>query len=158
MMKNISENSKSNDSCIYFSKCPERIFVLKVGQNMNGKQYLKVLKKDVLPDMKSHKCKIMFADRAPSHTAKKSISYLKKEKVKTIFFPGSSPDINPIENAFSYVKNKLERRDIRNVKKLSRCIKIEWAKLNQQYLRKLCDSMPKRLKMVLEGKGSMTKY
>ena len=68
---------------------PGRIFVLKVGQNMNGKQYLKVLKKDVLPDMKSHKCKIMFADRAPSHTAKKSISYLKKEKVKTKFFPGS---------------------------------------------------------------------
>ena len=88
MMKNISENSKSNDSCIYFSKCPERIFVLKVGQNMNGKQYLKVLKKNVLPDMKSHKCKIMFADRAPSHTAKKSISYLKKEKVKTMYiFP-----------------------------------------------------------------------
>ena len=79
---------------------------------MNGKQYLKVLKKNVLPDMKSHKCKIMFADRAPSHTAKKSIPYLKKEKVKTIFFPSSSPDINPIENALSYVKNKLERRDI----------------------------------------------
>ena len=69
-------------------------------------------KKNVLPDMKSHKCKIMFADRAPSHTAKKFISYLKKEKVKTIFFPRSSPDINPIENAFSYVKNKLDRRDI----------------------------------------------
>ena len=55
---------------------PGRIFVLKVGQ------------KNVLPDMKSHNCKIMFADRAPSHTAKKSISYLKKEKVKTMYiFP-----------------------------------------------------------------------
>ena len=137
---------------------PGRIFVLKVGQNMNGKQYLKVLKKTVLPDMKSHNCKTMFADRATSHTAKKSISYLKKEKLKTVFFPGSSPDINPIENVFSYVKNKLERRDTRNVKKLCRSIKSEWAKLDKKYLRKLCDSMPKRLKMVLEGKGSMTKY
>ena len=100
----------------------------------------------------------MFADRATSHTAKKSISYLKKEKLKTVFFPGSSPDINPIENVFSYVKNKLERRDTRNVKKLCRSIKSEWAKLDKKYLRKLCDSMPKRLKMVLEGKGSMKKY
>ena len=109
-------------------------------------------------NMKSRKCKTMFADRETSHTAKKSISYPKKEKVKTIFFPGSSPDINPIENSFSYVKNKLERRDTRNVKNLSRCIKSEWAKLNHQYLRKLCDSMSKRLKIVFEGKGSMTKY
>ena len=100
--------------------------------------------------MKSHKCKTMFGDRAPSHRAKKSISYLKKEKVKTIFFPGSSPDINPIENAFSYVKNELEKSDTKNVKMLSRCIKSEWAKLHQQHWRKLCDSMPKRLKMVPE--------
>jgi hypothetical protein len=39
---------------------PGRIFVLKVGQNMNGKQYLKVLKKNILPDMKSHNCQTMF--------------------------------------------------------------------------------------------------
>ena len=65
---------------------PGRIFVLKVGQNMNGKQYLKVLKKTVLPDIKSHNYKTMFADRATSHTDQKSIPYLKKDKLKNIFF------------------------------------------------------------------------
>ena len=105
------------------SKWARKDFCFESWSKYEWKAIFESFKENVLPDMKSHKCKTMFADRATNHKAKKSISYPKKEKVKTIFFPGSSPDINPIENSFSYVKNKLERRDTRNVKKLFRCIK-----------------------------------
>jgi hypothetical protein len=137
---------------------PGKVFILKCGVNMNTNQYLKVLEKQILPDLNSHKCLTFLQDRGPPHRVKQSISYLKEKKIKTIFLPGNSPDLNPIENCFGFVKYRLDRKDTRNLKKMKRSIKTEWAKLDKEYLKKRCDSMPKRLKEVIETQGTMTKY
>ena len=115
-------------------------------------------KNKLLPSMASLRSKYMFQDKATPHTSKMTTLYLKESRIQTVTLPGSSPDINPIENCFSFVKSKLEKEDTSNLPKLRSCIRSKWNKLDRKYLEKLCLSMPRRLRDVLKRKGGMTKY
>ena len=137
---------------------PGEICLLKPNIRMDSKMYVKVLKKSLLPSMVSLKSNYMFQDKATVHTSKMTTLYLKKSRIQTVTLPGSSPDINPIENCFSFVKSKLEKEDTSNLPKLRKCIRSKWKKLDRKYLEKLCLSMPRRLREVLKQKGGMTKY
>jgi hypothetical protein len=75
-------------------------------------------------------------------------------------WPGNSPDLNPIENCWSYLKKKLKgNSDITSLPKLMEAIKMMWVQdMKLDYFQKLSDSMPRKLQMVIEAKGEMTKY
>jgi hypothetical protein len=53
----------------------------------------------------------------------------------------------------------VEKKDISSVPKLITAIKELWTmELSTDYLKKLSDRMPGRLKMVIDAHGDMTKY
>jgi transposase len=137
---------------------PGQICLLPPNIRINSKMYVKFLKKFLLPSMASLRSKYMFQDKVTPHTSKMTTLYLKESRIQTVTLPGSSPDINPIENCFSFVKSKLEKEDTSNLPKLRSCIRSKWNKLDRKYLEKLCLSMPTRLRDVLKRKGGMTKY
>lgn len=137
---------------------PGQICLLPPNSRIDSKMYVKVLKEFLLPSMGSLKSKYMFQDKATPHTSKMTTLYLKESRIQTVTLPGSSPDINPIENCFSFVKSKLEKEDISSLPKLRSCIRSNWNKLDRKYLEKLCLSMPRRLREVLKRNGNMTKY
>ena len=57
------------------------------------------------------------------------------------------------------MKNMLKKKDVSSVPKLTEAIRQLWIEdLKPDYLKKLSDSMPKRLEMVIAAKGDMTKY
>ena len=57
------------------------------------------------------------------------------------------------------MKDKLENIPITSVPMLQEEIKKLWVQSTPlEYLRKLSDSMPKRMRMVLEAKGNPLKY
>ena len=57
------------------------------------------------------------------------------------------------------MKDKLENIPITSVPMLQEEIKKLWVQSTTlEYLRKLSDSMPKRMRMVLEAKGNPLKY
>jgi transposase len=73
-------------------------------------------------------------------------------------WPGNSPDLNPIENLWNIMKEGLKKKDIGSAPKLQAELKKLWVSLDLVMLRNLSDSMPRRLQMVLDAKGEMTKY
>jgi hypothetical protein len=80
-------------------------------------------------------------------------------KIEVIDWPGNSPDLNPIENVWAHMKNKLKEKAITSVPTLEKEILNLWVKETPtEYLKRLTDSMPERLRLVLEHKGEMTKY
>ena len=68
--------------------------------------------------------------------------------------------MNPIENCWSHMKRKLkEDHTITSVPKLMQAIKKMWLKdMTRDYFKELSASMPRRLQMVIDQKGEMTKY
>ena len=79
--------------------------------------------------------------------------------MKIIPWPGNSPDLNPIENAWNHIKNKLQDMEVTSVDSLKEAIKQVWVRdLDVSYWRKLVESMPRRMELVIAAEGNTTKY
>ena len=70
-----------------------------------------------------------------------------------------SPDLNPIENAWGYIKNIVQARVPQNLDELDRFVQEAFKEIiTSEYCKKLYDSIPKRLNLVIKKKGFRIKY
>jgi transposase len=75
----------------------------------------------VLPVLTNGQTLIM--DNHPVHRAKSVQSYLKQNNIKFLYLPPYSPELNPIEEAFSKFKQYIKKQKARTVDKLLNVIK-----------------------------------
>lgn len=135
------------------------LFFLPKNMTMKADNYIKVLHDHMLPSYEIQGCDYFLQDNAPCHKAKKVMKWLSDHNVQLIEWPGNSPDLNPIENCWNYMKNMLSTCNTSSVPRLSHEILKMWTtEMKLDYFRNLSDSMPKRLQMVIKAKGQMTKY
>merc|ERR1711911_457339 len=90
--------------------------------------YCTVLKDHLIPFMRIHEAKFFLHDSAPCHKAK-IVQNLFNDQVSFQViedWPGNSPDLNPIENAWSFMKNQLKYKDTGSVPKLIHELKMLW--------------------------------
>ena len=74
-------------------------------------------------------------------------------------WPRSSPDLNPIENLWTVMKQKVSGLNSTSEKSLTEVIKKMWVTdITPAYCEKLAKSMPTRIRAVLAVKGQHTKY
>ena len=98
-------------------------------------------------------------DNAPVHTAKDAKDVLAANGVKSLPWPAYSPDLNPIENLWSIMETNLRSRNPpASLKELREALRTEWNSISQEVLRNLIESMPRRVKAVIEAKGGPTRY
>lgn len=97
-------------------------------------------------------------DNDPKHTSSIAKNFFKEKKLRVLEWPPQSPDLNPIENLWSIVDNKLKITERTNKNSFFRMLCNEWNKIDVQTTKKLVESMPRRLKAVLDAKGGSTKY
>ena len=104
-------------------------------------------------------CNYFMQDGAICHTSKHSMGWPRENWVKVVPWPGNSPDLNPIENAWNMIKNRLENRQFKNLVELEECIKDVWCKeITPEYMAKLLRSRLLRLAQVIAADGYQTKY
>ena len=85
-------------------------------------------------------------DGAPCHASKRIKTFLQDKPFEVIDWPGNSPDLNPIENCWNYMKNKLKEVDISSVPRLQEALLKLWTQdLRKDYLVNLSNSMPRRI-------------
>ncbi len=72
-----------------------------------------------------------------------------------IDWPSMSPDLNPIEHLWGILKRKVEEHKVSNIHQL--CDVIQ-KRTPVETWEALVNSMPKRVKAVLENNGGHTKY
>ncbi len=70
-------------------------------------------------------------------------------------WPSMTPDLNTIEHLWGILKRKVEKR---MVSKLRDVVMEEWKRTPGATCEALVNSMPKRVKAVLENNGGHTKY
>ena len=77
---------------------------------------------------------------------------------RMIEHPAKSPDLNVIEDMWSYLDRKVRAERITDIKKLKRFLKKCWKELPWTVIRKSVDSMPRRLQSCIDIGGSRTEY
>lgn len=83
------------------------LFFLPKGNTMNGTQYSDVLQNQILGFYQLHQCDFFMHDGAPAHKTKTVSKWLSDNNVRVFEWPGNSPDLNPIENCWKVIKDKV---------------------------------------------------
>lgn len=85
--------------------------LVKIEGIMKKEQYLDILQKNLPEAIRQTKIveeNVIFQqDGDPKHTAKVVKNWLNNQKFSSIKWPAQSPDLNPIENLWAYMKKKL---------------------------------------------------
>jgi len=144
-------------------------YIAKIDETLDSNLYIQILREDLhmsVEEWGMAKEEFIFQhDNDPKHTAKVTKVYLESIGVtevegRLLYWPAQSPDLNPIENMWSYLKKQLGKYPTppKSCKELWERISVEWYKIPVEYCRQLIRSMPRRLKAVYKAKGKHTKY
>lgn len=101
---------------------------------------------------------VLQQDNAPIHKSKMITKFLKDLDQETIDWPSQSPDLNPIENLWHYIKQKITTTIGRTPNETFDEIKRIWDEIPKQILENLVQSMPHRLQEVVDNNGGNTSY
>jgi len=109
--------------------------------------------------MAVHNCEIFMHDGAPCHRAKFVTDFLKTKNIKLLEWLENSPDLNPIENFWTELKNRVAEKHPTCLPSLIKTIKSSWVlDMPTELCRNLIESKLRRIRAVLEAKGGHTKY
>jgi transposase len=141
------------------------LYMLPQGENMTAKRYKYVLQSLFIPFYERMRAKyreevMMQEDNAPWHRAKKITKYLTNKGLNPMKWPAQSPDLNPIENLWKYIKDIINatRHKINNIVAMREALTEIWPQISGIFLLRLCDSIPSRWAACLKNKGGATKY
>ena len=101
---------------------------------------------------------VFMQDGAKAHTATLTLEWLEDHQVTywgPQVWPPNSPDLNPIENLWSILEERVKDLDSnpRNITELEEVLKQAWKKIKLETLENLIFSMPDRIKDVIKNKG-----
>jgi transposase len=99
-------------------------------------------------------------DNDPKHKAKSVQEWLSEQPFEVMKFPAQSPDLNPIENLWALLKQRLNRYETppSGMIELWDRVKSEFYNISTEECLKLYESMPSRIDAVLKAKGMWTDY
>jgi hypothetical protein len=132
------------------------------GAKINSEYYCnRVLDTGLIPDIRA-KCRLhnwtLQQDGAPSHTARHTLDYLRRENIDFIepeMWPPNSPDINPVDYAIwgALQQRVYLRREFTNVEELKFALIDEWRKMSQAFIDKSINEWRRRLSCVVHQNG-----
>lgn len=130
---------------------------------MNSQKYKSMLEQHLNKELE--KCQpqggaILQQDSAPCHKSKEMMKYFQDKEITVLDWPGNSPDLNPIENLWAICKARLRKIDCTTKTKMIEAVIQVWYRDERisENCQKLVESMPKRVKAVIEAKGGHISY
>ena len=130
-------------------------------ETMNADLYNNILKRNLKSSAKSLRLGNSFLfqqDNDPKHTAKKTKTFFDENGINVLEWPSQSPDLNPIEHLRTLLDKKIGNRAFTKKEDLKKAVVKSWSNIDNNQIKCLVESMPKRLLNVIKAKGGLTKY
>jgi transposase len=132
---------------------------------MDSGEYIKVLDEHLIPELKMGQRSIpgrwhLMQDNAPCHRSEAVKRFLRKKKVDFIDWPPYSPDLNPIENIWNWMKHVLETEYpvCKSAEEIEARFFEIWQTITPEMCSNYCSNYERRLLAVVKEKGGYTKY
>ena len=133
------------------------VFCSGTQNNFSYKQFLLMMKDDMEKIKQENNLEedlIFQQDNAACHTSRESMSSIEILFGKnTIDWPPNSPDLSPIENVWAILKEKLSKRNIKNLDDLRENILDVWIKFPVSLCEKLCSTFNDKMKYIIDYEG-----
>ena len=103
---------------------------------------------------------VLVDDNALPHRARLVDEFLTRQGITRMVWPSKSPDLNPIEHVWAFMKHNVSRRlrPHHNLADLRAMVQEEWDQINLQFINRLVRSMNTRARQVLRYDGEYTDY
>ena len=97
-------------------------------------------------------------DNASCHTAKSTERWLEQHGVDVVEgWPTKGDDINPIENLWAILDERLESKKFKTENGMKKAIRQVWDEVDLSLLHNLINSLPDRLRRIRKAKGGPIK-
>lgn len=128
--------------------------------SIDSKEYIETMKDTMLPSArKLHGGYYVFQqDNAPCHRSRLSMQWFEENDVPLLPWPARSPDLNPIENVWSYMGAKLAQSRPKTIHELRTMTSLIWSDISIEHCQNLIRSMPTRVKQCLKAAGGVIDY
>lgn len=127
---------------------------------MDAAKYVNILANNLSPSASKMGISDYFfqQDNDPKHTSRLAKAFFANKKIKTLPWPSQSPDLNPIENLWAILKQRVSAIRPKNKLELKEAIENTWYSVSQETTKKLALSFGKRVLEVVRNGGKLTKY
>ena len=131
---------------------------------MDAELYVSILDNELMQSLEYYRIdprNIIFQqDNDPKYTSKLAMGWFNDNDIIVMKWPAQSPDLNPIEHLWHYLKKKLLEYEVppKGIHEFWERIEKEWNEIPAETCQKLIESMPRRIEAVLKAKGGYTKY
>ena len=132
--------------------------MVRIRGTLNTDGYIQILQEEVGPFFAQHPNFLFQQDNAPPHKAVRSMRWLADNGINLLPHPPNSPDLNPLENAWSYLKNRLDSEVVHDYDELFAAAVRIWNAIPPRFVEELFDSMPERCRQVIQKNGGSTTY
>ena len=139
--------------------------LVRLYETVDGQRYSRLLRNHVVPFLLEalHETGEIYTfvdDNAPAHRAGVCLDVLDQAGAKTVLWPPYSPDMNPIENVWAILKQRLSKRKVKpqTEDELWAAIEEEWNALDLETIRNCVKSFERRLKNVIQVRGRWIDY
>ena len=126
-------------------------------KKMNSDTYIEILKEKIIPTIKNKKY-IYQQDNALYHASFKMLSFFSKNKIEVMYWPPCSPDINPVENIWNLVKNKVRQKHYNNKEEMINEVTEILLNFPIEQINKLIDSMDNRIEALYNNNFGTIDY
>ena len=128
---------------------------------LDAELYIDILGNCLLPTIDSFASdeSIIFQqDNAPCHRARSVKEWFRENNVEVLTWPPYSPDLNCIENLWSWLDKQLAKLEIQNLEQLKAEVVTILDSVPLELCQRLINSMPNRINNCKKNKGGSTRY
>ena len=127
---------------------------------MDGAYYIQILQDHLIRNARKQFGRRwrLLQDNDPKHKSRIVKKFLDEEVPEVVDWPSNSPDANPIENLWSVIKRRVEKRRPSNLNELNKFLHDKWNKVDMLIINNLIKSMKSRCLALIESKGERIDY